>query len=219
MRQALSDLRVVEIGTGVAAGWCGKVFADLGADVVKVEPPDGDPLRADAGMFAHLHTNKRSAVIEVAPAAVASLAELLDGVDLVIEAPGYRSLADWGIDRDDLLGGRGALTVVAITGFGTTGPYAEYAWSDLVAQAFSGAIVMDRRGPLKLPMSLGETGVGHTAALGALAAVLRARRHRRRRARRLLGGRSPRVRPVTDFALSRVGVPGPPGGSADGAEQ
>ena len=65
--------------------------------------------------------------------------------------------------------------MLAITGFGLTGPYAGYAWSDLAAQAFSGAIVMDRRGPLKLPMSLGETAVGHTAALGALAAVLRAR--------------------------------------------
>ena len=106
MRQVLSDLRVVEIGTGVAAGWCGKAFADLGADVVKVEPPDGDALRADAGMFAHLHTNKRSAVVEVSPAAAASLSELLDGVDLVIEAPGFRSLADWGIDRDELLAER-----------------------------------------------------------------------------------------------------------------
>ena len=124
MRQALSDLRVVELGSGVAAGWCGKVFADLGADVVKVEPPDGDALRADAGMFAHLHTNKRSVVVEVAPAASASLAELLDGVDLVIEAPGLRSLADWGIDRDELLAEQPALTVVAITGFGLTGPYA-----------------------------------------------------------------------------------------------
>ena len=74
--------------------------------MVKVEPPDGDPLRADAGMFAQLHTNKRSAVIEVAPAAAAPLSELLDGVDLVIEAPGLRSLADWGIDRDDLLADR-----------------------------------------------------------------------------------------------------------------
>ena len=110
-----------------------------------------------------------------APAAAASLSELLDGVDLVIEAPGFRSLADWGIDRDELLADRRALTVVAITGFGATGPYAEYAWSDLVAQAFSGAVVLDRQGPLKLPMSLGETAVGHTAALGALAAVLRAR--------------------------------------------
>jgi formyl-CoA transferase len=103
VRQALSDLRVVELGVGVAAGWCGKAFADLGADVVKVETPEGDPLRADIGMFAHLHTNKRSAVIDAAPANVASLFEVLDGVDLVIETPGHRSLADWGISRDELM--------------------------------------------------------------------------------------------------------------------
>ena len=219
MRQALSDLRVVEIGTGVAAGWCGKVFADLGADVVKVEPPDGDPLRADAGMFAHLHTNKRSAVIEVAPAAVASLSELLDGVDLVIEAPGFRSLADWGIDRDDLLADRRALTVVAITGFGATGPYAGYAWSDLVAQAFSGAVVLDRRGPLKLPMSLGETAVGHTAALGALAAVLRARATGVGALVDCSAVEALASAPFTDLALSRLGVPGPPGDVADDAHE
>jgi crotonobetainyl-CoA:carnitine CoA-transferase CaiB-like acyl-CoA transferase len=175
VRQALSDLSVVELGVGFAAGWCGKAFADLGADVLKVEPSDGDPLRADAGMFAHLHTNKRSAIIDVAPANAASILEILIDVDLVIETPGLRSLADWGICRDELIATTSALTVLAITGFGTTGPYAEYAWSDLVAQAFSGILVMDRRGPLKLPMSLGEAAIGHTAALGALAAVERAR--------------------------------------------
>jgi crotonobetainyl-CoA:carnitine CoA-transferase CaiB-like acyl-CoA transferase len=175
VRQALSDLRVVELGAGVAAGWCGKAFADLGADVLKVEPPEGDPLRADFGMFAHLHANKRSVVIDVAPANVATLYEVIAGVDLVIETPGYRSLADWGISRDGLMASTRSLTILAITGFGTTGPYADYAWSDLTAQAFSGTIVMDQRGPIKLPMSLGEAAVGHTAALGALAAVERAR--------------------------------------------
>ena len=175
MRQALSDLSVCEIGGGVAAGWCGKVFADLGADVVKVEPPGGDSLRADPGMFAHLNTNKRSSVVEVAPVAAPSLGALLDGVDLVIDTPGIRSLADWGLDTSDVLARTPTTTVLAITGFGATGPYADYAWSDLVAQAFSGALVGDARGPLKLPMSVGETAVGHTAALGALAAILRAR--------------------------------------------
>ena len=106
MRQVLSDVRVVEVGNGFAAGWCGKVFADLGADVVKVEPPEGDELRSDRGLFAHLNTNKRSAVVEVAPAASTSLVALLDGADLVIETPGMRSLADWGIARDDLVSGR-----------------------------------------------------------------------------------------------------------------
>ena len=63
MRQALSDIAVVEVGTGVAASWCGKVFADLGAEVVKVEPPEGDPMRADWGAFANLNTNKSSLVL------------------------------------------------------------------------------------------------------------------------------------------------------------
>jgi crotonobetainyl-CoA:carnitine CoA-transferase CaiB-like acyl-CoA transferase len=175
VRQALSDLRVCEIGGGVSAGWCGKVFADLGADVVKVEPPGGDALRADPGMFTHLNTNKRSAVVEVAPAAAPALWGLLEGVDLVIDTPGIRCLADWGLDTNDVSARTPAATVLAITGFGSTGPYSEYAWSDLVAQAFSGALVGDPRGPLKLPMSVGETAVGHTAALGALAAILRAR--------------------------------------------
>ena len=174
MRQALSDVRVLEVGSGVAAGWCGKAFADLGADVVKVEPPEGDPGRHDRGMFTHLHTNKRSAVVEIAPAATPALEGLLDRVDLVIEAPGIRSLADWGVDRDDVISGA-ATSVLAITGFGATGPYADYAWSDLVAQAFSGVAVLDAQGPVRLPMSLGETAVGHTAALAGLAAVLRAR--------------------------------------------
>ncbi|HXY91280.1 MAG TPA: CoA transferase [Acidimicrobiia bacterium] len=175
MRQALSDVRVLEVGTGVAAGWCGKVFADLGADVVKVEPPDGDSLRADRGMWAHLNTNKGSAAVEIAPAAAGTLRELLDGVDLVIETPGMRGLTDWAVAREDVIGGPRATSVLAITGFGTTGPYADYRWSDLVVQALSGAVVNDERGPLKLPMSLGETAVGHTAALAGLAAVLRAR--------------------------------------------
>src|SRR5438445_10001036 len=102
MRQALSDIRVIEIGSGVAAAWCGKVFADLGADVVKIEPPAGDWLRSDPGAFAHLNTNKRSAVVEVSEAAGGALWELLDGVDLVIDAPGLGALGDWGIRRDDV---------------------------------------------------------------------------------------------------------------------
>jgi crotonobetainyl-CoA:carnitine CoA-transferase CaiB-like acyl-CoA transferase len=176
MRQALSDLRVIELGTGVAASWCGKSFADLGADVVKVEPPGGDPMRSVTGRFAHLNTNKSSVVLERSAAGADDLWALLEAADLVIEAPRQGSLADWGIDRQDVLARVPGGSVVAITGWGTTGPYAELAWSDLVAQAFSGAYLSDyTRGPVKLPMSVAECGVGHTAALGGLAAVLRAR--------------------------------------------
>ena len=175
MRQALSDVRVVEIGSGVAAGWCGKAFADLGADVVKVEPPGGDRLRSDIGMFAHLNTNKRSVVVEVSAAAAASMWELFAGVDLIIDAPGLGALRDWGIDRDELFARQPATSVVAITGFGATGPYSGYAWSDFVVQTFAGSLLRDRRGPVRLPMSIEECAVGHTAAEAGLAAVLRAR--------------------------------------------
>jgi crotonobetainyl-CoA:carnitine CoA-transferase CaiB-like acyl-CoA transferase len=175
MRQVLSDVRVVEVGSGVAASWCGKVFADLGADVVKVEPPTGDRLRADAGTFAHLNTNKRSVVIEMAPVAAPMVWDLIDDADLVIETPGTTELRNWDIDRQEIFNRRKPTCVLAITGFGTTGPYAGYAWSDLVAQAFAGALLRDRHGPVRLPMSVGECTVGHTAAEGALAAILRAR--------------------------------------------
>lgn len=177
MRQALSDISVVEVGTGVAASWCGKVFADLGADVVKVEPPGGDPTRfRDPGAFAHLNTNKRSVVVEPSSATAGDLEGLLEGADLVVEAPGLGALADWGIDREELRARRGSISVVAITGFGLTGPYAGYAWSDIAVQAFSGALLNDAdRGPVKLPMYIEESAVGHTAAAGALAAVMRSR--------------------------------------------
>ncbi len=65
--------------------------------------------------------------------------------------------------------------MVAISGFGATGPYAGFAWSDLAAQAFAGTLIIDVRGPVRLPMSVADCTVGHTAAFGGLAAVLRAR--------------------------------------------
>jgi crotonobetainyl-CoA:carnitine CoA-transferase CaiB-like acyl-CoA transferase len=175
MRQVLSDVRVVEVGSGVAASWCGKAFADLGADVVKVEPPTGDRLRADAGTFAHLNTNKRSIVIEMAPVAAPMVWDLIADADLVIETPGTAELRHWDIDREEVFNRHKPTCVVSITGFGATGPYANYAWSDLVAQAFAGVLLRDRYGPVRLPMSIGECTVGHTAAEGALAAILRAR--------------------------------------------
>ncbi len=175
MRQALSDLAVVEVGTGVAASWCGKVFADLGAEVVKLEPPEGDPMRADWGAFANLNTNKSSLVLERSKVSSDELLHVLDDADLIVEAPGRGALVDWGIDGRELLAARRQLCIASISGFGATGPYAGFAWSDLVVQAFTGALLADPLGPVKLPTAVGECAVGHTAAMGALAAVMRAR--------------------------------------------
>ena len=187
MRQLLSGINVVELAEGIAGSYCGKLFADLGAEVLKVEAPDGDELRhresaardADdlfrGGAFVHLNTNKRSTVVDAgAPDGRERLERLLQGAHLVIEETGRGRLRTWGLAWAELHERWPRLTVVSISGFGATGPYAEYAWADLVVQAMSDALVRPRSDddPVRLPGHLGLHLVGNMAALGALAAVL-----------------------------------------------
>ncbi|HKA04695.1 MAG TPA: CoA transferase, partial [Acidimicrobiales bacterium] len=176
MRQVLSDVRVVELSAEPAGVYCGKTFADLGADVVKVEPPTGDPLRCRPGAFLHLNTNKRSVVVD--PDSPARLAGLLQRADLVVQSLGAGDLADYGLDLAELRARQPALVVTTVSGFGAEGPYASYRWSDLVAQVAGWSTLPQGRSdavPVKLPGMVALGIVGHTAALGALAGVLRAR--------------------------------------------
>ncbi len=187
MRQLLSGINVVELSGGIAGSYCGKLFADLGADVVKVEPPSGDELRHResaargpdgsfrGGAFLHLNTNKRSTVVEpAAPGGRARLDDLLRGAQLVIEETGRRRLPAWGLAWNALHERWPALSVVRISGFGATGPYAGYEWDDIVVQTMSDALVRPRSddGPVRLPGHLALHLVGNMAALGALAAVI-----------------------------------------------
>ncbi len=178
MRQLLSDVAVLELATDPAGSYCGKVFADLGADVVKVESPSGDPERAHPERYTHLNTNKRAVRIADDDAGRAELHELLGAVDVVIESKGAGDLATFGLARDDAREQFPALVVVTISGFGTTGPYAEYTWSDLVAQTAAWVTFPQGRSleiPVRAPRIAALCSVGHTAALGALAGTLRAR--------------------------------------------
>src|SRR5436305_6928539 len=95
----LSELRVVEIGSGDALGFCGKLFSDFGADVIKIEPPGGDPARhieplvdagdgrRESGTFAWLNTNKRSITADLDHAPdMAKIRSLLSSADLLLDA-------------------------------------------------------------------------------------------------------------------------------------
>ena len=191
MRHVLSDLAVLELAQGFVGGACGKLFADLGADVLKVEPPGGDPLRHEptgptapdgtrrSGALLHLLTNRRGIVLDPDdPAHTARLWRLLERADLVIESPGAGGLADHGISWDELHERLPGTSVVSVSGFGTTGPYAGFRSSDLVAQAVSGAMLLQHdaeQDPLKLPARLGSAMLANLAALGGLGAVLAAR--------------------------------------------
>ncbi len=185
MRQALSDLLVVELaGDDTGSAHTGKLFADLGAVVVKVEPPEGAPLRHRtagratgnltkvSGTHLHLDTNKRSVIFDpTSSEANGQLKALCARADLVIESSGTGSLSTLGLSVEDLRTEAPSLVVVSLSGFGTNGPYADYAWSDIVAQAFAGLVMQHDGRPLKLPAELGARIAGSAAAAGALAAI------------------------------------------------
>jgi crotonobetainyl-CoA:carnitine CoA-transferase CaiB-like acyl-CoA transferase len=179
MRQVLSDVVVVDVAAEPAGAYCAKTFADLGATVIKVEPPGGDRLRERPGAFLHLNTNKRSVVVDAAdPDDRSRLARLLERADLVVQSAGEGDLVAYGLDVAGVRAQWPSLVVTTISGFGADGPYATYRWSDLVAQAAGFATLPQGRSddvPVKLPAMVALCIVGHTAALGGLAGVLRAR--------------------------------------------
>ena len=172
----LHDLRVVEISDRIAGAYCGKLLADAGADVVKVEPAAGDPLRrftatgavppsgGDSPLFTYLNAGKRS---------VTSLSdELLVGADVVIVTATRSAAAERGIDPQRLLDQSPQIIVVTISDFGWTGPWAERPATEFTLQAASGLTGFrgDPAGPpISIGGDLGEYMGGAWAAYGALA--------------------------------------------------
>jgi crotonobetainyl-CoA:carnitine CoA-transferase CaiB-like acyl-CoA transferase len=185
--QALTGLRVLELATGVAGPYCGKLLAGLGADVVKLEPPGGDGTRqagpfpgdrADperSGMFLHLNTAKRSvARRESAPGWRQELHGWLEGADVVISSLRPADLRHAGIDFEEWQRRWPQLVIVSVTGFGLTGPYADYRGGELIHYALGGYMMLTgapEREPIKSYGEVVQYETGAHAALGALSAV------------------------------------------------
>ncbi|MCH7511568.1 MAG: CoA transferase [Chloroflexi bacterium] len=150
---ALEGLRVVELGQLVSAPYCGKLFADYGADVIKVEPPEtGDRARQwgpfpqdephpeKSGLFFFLNTNKRGITLDVTvPKGRDVFVELLRQTDLLIENNRPQQMRDWGLDYDTLAEVNPDLVMASITPYGQTGPYSDWNGYDLNAYHLSGA--------------------------------------------------------------------------------
>lgn len=186
----LAGLRIVDLTTNVAGPYATKLLADYGADVVKVEPPGGDPARHErpfAGnepgierslLYLHLNTNKRSLVLDLeAEGAREVLRRLTATADAVVEdfAPG--ALAERGLGYEDLAGIRPGVVLGSITPWGQTGPYVGLRQSDIVAQAMGGPMLWTgsaEREPLKLGGSLAHHHAGAALALAVMMAVYRA---------------------------------------------
>lgn len=149
---ALAHLRVLDL-TSSSAAYCGKLLADLGADVVKVEPRGGDPGRGEVPLldtatgspslpFLYANTNKRSVVLDLETGSDrARFRALASASDLILEAFPVGTLAAWGIGYENLSADHPELVLTSLTGFGQTGPQCGFRSNDLVASALGGAMI------------------------------------------------------------------------------
>jgi crotonobetainyl-CoA:carnitine CoA-transferase CaiB-like acyl-CoA transferase len=181
MEPALTGIRVLEQGTFITGPCAGMLLADLGADVIKVESPDGDPYRAYQGgqyspHFQAYNRNKRSLALNMKQSGDRALFEnLIRDADVYIQNFRPGAAERIGAGAEQLLGINPRLVYCSISGFGATGPYAERPSYDSVAQALSGflSVVVDYRRPQFLGPALADAITGMYAAQGILAALVR----------------------------------------------
>jgi crotonobetainyl-CoA:carnitine CoA-transferase CaiB-like acyl-CoA transferase len=187
----LEGLKVLELARILAGPWAGQTLADLGADVVKVESPDGDDTRswgppfvpaADGGTLsaAYFHAcnrGKRSIVADFATEEGRALVRrLAASADVVIENFKVGGLAKYGLDFESLKAVNPRLIYASITGFGQDGPYAARAGYDFLIQGMGGAmsITGDPDGqPTKTGFAMADIFSGLYATIGILAALRR----------------------------------------------
>jgi crotonobetainyl-CoA:carnitine CoA-transferase CaiB-like acyl-CoA transferase len=175
----LGHLKVVEAASGIAGGYAGKLFADAGADVVKVEAPGGDPLRrwsattgwradGDGPLFRHLAAGKGSLVGAVGDDEVEAR---LAAADLLIEAGD--------VDVDAVRERHPHLVVLSLTPFGRTGPLADRPATEFTVQAECGSLAargVPDRPPVQAGGRVAEWAAGLYGAVAALAAAEEAHR-------------------------------------------
>ncbi|VTU45629.1 Succinyl-CoA:(R)-benzylsuccinate CoA-transferase subunit BbsF (plasmid) [Variovorax sp. SRS16] len=183
--RALAGVRVLDLSQGIAGPFAARLLGDFGAEVIKVEPPEGDsarrlaPLKTDAPadeqslLFQYLNWNKRGIVLDFETlAGRASLQALVRASDIVIESFRPGVLMQWGLAPAKMLEGNPRLVVTSVTDFGQAGPYAGYRGSDLVHQAMSGIMQISGqadREPLKHGLSQAYFCAGLNAAYATLA--------------------------------------------------
>ena len=187
--QPLTGYRVLDL-SGPMGVYCGKHMADMGADVIKVEPPGGDPMRR-IGPFIHdkphperslnwLHfnTNKRSITLDITTADGAALfRRLAEKADVVLETFQPGTMDSLGLGYGDLSTTNPGLVYVSITPFGQTGPYRDYMGSDIIGFAMGGYMYVTGW-PHTPPTRLWGSQAYHTASNRAFIAALIAIFHR-----------------------------------------
>ncbi|HEX78197.1 MAG TPA: CoA transferase [Dehalococcoidia bacterium] len=190
--QALSDVRILDLTQYIAGPFCTKLLADFGADVIKIERPDGgDPARRlrpffkdeahqeKSGLFLYLNMNKRGITLNLKNAlGVKIFKELVRQADVVVESFRPGVMARLGLDYETLEKLNPRLVMTSISNFGQTGPYRDYKSSELILYGMGGEMYssgLPDREPVKNAETVSLYQVGAAAATGTMGALLGSR--------------------------------------------
>ena len=172
----LEGLRVLDLGIWRPVPYATQLLVEMGADVIKVEPPGGDPMRVFPPLFEVLNAGKRNVVLDLkAQAGRARVLELATQADVFME--GFRpGVADrLGVGWEDVRRANAAIVYCSISGYGASGPLAQVPGHDVNYQAYA-AVLTPKGGPPRAgTLPVGDLGAGMAAAMAVLAACLRAR--------------------------------------------
>ncbi len=177
---ALAGIKVLDFGQMVSAPYCAKLFSDFGAEVIKVEPLQGDAARATgpfpgdqphpekSGLYFINNTNKRGITCNVAhPAGRDLFDRLLAWADVLIENNLPRQMQAWGLDYARIAAINPRLVAISITPFGQTGPYSGWNGYDLNAYHLSGASSRYCGLPGQMPLEHGTFSADYFGAISA----------------------------------------------------
>jgi formyl-CoA transferase len=181
---ALSDLRVLELGTLIAGPFCGQLLGDMGAEVIKIEAPgQGDPMRhwgpqergKPSVWWPVIARNKKAITLDLRQEAGQRLfKELCAKADVVIENFRPGTLEKWGIGWPELSAVNPRLILVRVSGYGQTGPYAQRAGYGGIGEAMGGLryiVGEPDRPPARVGISIGDSLAAVHACMGTLAAL------------------------------------------------
>ena len=182
---ALAGLKVVDLTRVLGGPYCTQILADHGAEVIKIEPPQGDevrdwgpPFHEDmASYFIGVNRNKRSMGLDLShPEGREVLLRLLAEADVLIENYKPGAMEKWGIGYEEVLSKRFPTLIHArISGFGATGPYGGFPGYDAIVQAMAGWFSVNgepHTGPTRLGIAMVDMGTGLYTAIAILMAVV-----------------------------------------------
>ncbi|MFM2410835.1 MAG: hypothetical protein RL481_1663 [Pseudomonadota bacterium] len=178
---ALKGIRVIELGQLLAGPFCGQLLGDMGAEVIKVEPPGaGDPMRVwgqgeEKVQWEVVARNKKSVSANLRiPDGQALVRRLIATADILVENFKPGTMEKWGLDPDRLLAEQPGLIIARMSGYGQTGPYSDRAGFGGIGEAMGGwryIVGEPDRAPSRMGISIGDTLTATYGCMGVLAAL------------------------------------------------